>query len=374
MNILMLNYEFPPIGGGAAPVTLELCRHLVKLGHEVDVVTMRYQDLPALEVIDGVRIFRTWALRRRPDLCRTHEMASFLAGALFKTLRLAKQRNYDVIHCHFIIPTGPLAWAVARRRNIPLLITCHGSDVPGYNPDRFQWIHRLLRPFWRGLVRRADMLVSPSHALRELLRRYCPGVDVQLIPNGISLSRFQSGPKEKSILLCSRLLPRKGFQYVLQAVHDLALDWQVNVVGDGPFRAELEQLAQGSKTPVRFWGWLDQRSPQFRHLYETGSIFVFPSEAENFPTVLLEAMSAGMAIIASAAGGCPEVVGPAAILVEPGDVAGIRDKILELTGSPQRRQELSLAALQRVELFGWPGVTKQYVDCYEKLRAEAGSR
>ena len=87
MNILMLNYEFPPIGGGAAPVTLELCRHLVKLDHEVDVVTMRYKGLPALEVIDGITVYRTWAMRKRPDLCRTHEMASFLAGAFFKTLR-----------------------------------------------------------------------------------------------------------------------------------------------------------------------------------------------------------------------------------------------------------------------------------------------
>ncbi|MBN1124760.1 MAG: glycosyltransferase family 4 protein [Sedimentisphaerales bacterium] len=374
MNILMLNYEFPPIGGGAAPVTLELCRHLVKLDHDVDVVTMRYKGLPASEVIDGVTVYRTWAVRKRPDLCRTHEMASFLVGAFFKTLGLSKKRKYDIIHCHFIIPTGPLACLVARIRKVPFLITCHGSDVPGYNPDRFRRIHWLIRPFWRSLVHRADMLVSPSQALRTLLQHHCPDVNVRLIPNGISLSRFRSGPKEKSILLCSRLLPRKGFQYVLRAVHDLKLDWQVNIVGDGPFRTKLEQFAQGSKTPIRFWGWLDQRSPQFRQLYETGSIFVFPSEAENFPTVLLEAMSAGMAIITSTAGGCPEVVGPAALLVEPGDVEGIRSRILELTGSQQRRKELSEAALHRVEQYSWPGVTKQYVDCYERLCTESRNR
>ena len=309
MKILMLNYEFPPIGGGAAPVTRELCRQLACEGHAVDVVTMHFRGLPRYEETDGFRIWRTPAIRKRPNICHTHEMVSFLLGAMPRATRLVRENRYDVIHCHFIIPTGPLGWMLSRRFRIPLLITCHGSDVPGYNPDRFGLTHRLIGPAWRFLVRRCQMLVSPSQSLADLIHRHQPNLAVRVIPNGIIESPVVPNQKDKTIVLCSRLLPRKGFQHALAAVHDLDLGWQVEVIGDGPYRGDLERIAAGSKTPVRFHGWLDQRDPRFAELYARGAIFVFPSESENFPSVLLEAMRAGMAIIASNAGGCPEVVG-----------------------------------------------------------------
>lgn len=367
MKILMLNHEFPPVGGGAAPVTLELCRHLVGMGHHVDVVTMHYGDLPRHECIDGVNIYRTPAIRKRPNICYTHEMATYLPGALCRTLRLAKKEKYDVIHCHFIIPGGPLAWIVSKVSKIPVLMTCHGSDVPGYNPDRFGFMHKLLLPVWRSLVRSYDMLVSPSESLKNLVENSCPCVSVKVIPNGIYASSFDTCDKTKSILMCSRILPRKGFQYVIEAIHDIDMDWEVNVVGEGPYLEELRSLAEGLKAKIVFWGWLDQKDPKFRELYQESSIFVFPSEAENFPTVLLEAMSAGMAIITSTAGGCPEVVGDAALLVEPRDVNGIRESIMRLIGSRELRQQLSTAALDRVEQFNWSNVASRYVDCYREL-------
>ena len=178
------------------------------------------------------------------------------------------------------------------------------------------------------------MLVSPSQSLADLIHRHEPNLAVRVIPNGIVESAVVPGEKDKTIVLCSRLLPRKGFQHALAAVHDLDLGWRVEVIGDGPYRGELERIAAGSKTPVRFHGWLDQRDPRFTELYARGAIFVFPSESENFPSVLLEAMRAGMAIITSNIGGCPEVVGDAALLVAPGDVEGIRKRIVELAGSP----------------------------------------
>ena len=366
MKILMLNYEFPPIGGGAAPVTLELSKHLVTMGHAVDVVTMRYRNLPHFETIDGVNVYRTWALRKRPDLCRTHEMASYLAGAFFKTLRLARKNKYDLIHCHFIIPTGPLAYIISKLTHTPVLVTCHGSDVPGYNPDRFTFAHKLLMPAWKFLTRRFDMLVSPSESLKKLIQSHYPAANVKVIPNGINTSKLKPAQKQNSILMCSRLLPRKGFQHVIEAVSDLDIDWQVNIIGDGPFRHELEMLAEKSKVKINFHGWLDHQDPMFKNLYETAAIFVFTSNAENFPTVLLEALIAGTAVITSTAGGCPEVVGPAALLVEPGDVNAIRENILKLTNSEQLRNELSNAAIQQAKNYAWPAVTNKYLDAYEK--------
>jgi glycosyltransferase involved in cell wall biosynthesis len=368
MKILTLNYEYPPIGGGGATVTAQLCEHLVQLGHSVDVVTMRHKDLPAEETINGVNIFRIPSYRKQADICKTHEMATYLLGGRKPALKLAQQNHYDIIHTHFIIPTGFLVQYIHKHTGIPYLITCHGSDVPGYNPDRFGLQHKLLMPYWKKLVRTAPALVSPSMALRDLMISHCPILNVSVIPNGYETAYFQQRKKEgNSILLCSRLLPRKGFQYVIKAVKDLSLDWQVHIIGEGPYRQTLEQIAEDSKTPITFHGWLDRDDPKFRELYETSEIFIFPSEMENFPTVLLEAMSAGCAIITSTAGGCPEVVGEAGILIEPKNTMGIGKAIMELTQSPEKRAKLSQAALVRVQQFTWQSIANRYLELYHTM-------
>jgi len=377
MKVLMLNHEFPPVGGGAAPVTLELCKQLVRLGHDVDVVTMRCRGLPAEELIDGARVHRLWSLRKRPNICYTHEMASFLPGAAHRLGRMLAETHYDVLHCHFILPSGPLAWWLHRRRNVPLLVTCHGSDVPGYNPDRFNRTHRLLGPIWRALVRRLPLIVSPSNSLRQLVLRHCPTARVEVIPNGIFTTRFEPQPKENTILMCSRLLPRKGFQHVLAALRTIAAEqpdraagWRVEIVGEGPARPDLERLAADMPVPVTFHGWLDQRSPRFRQLYETAAVFAFPSEAENWPSVLLEAMSAGAAIVTSTAGGCPEVVGDAGLLVDPGDVDAIGRALARLMADTALRRDLGERARQRVQRFTWDHVAAEYVARYRRLAGE----
>ena len=369
LKILMLNYEFPPLGGGGGIVTEQLCRQLNHLGHHVDLVTMHYRDLPRRESIHGVNIFRTPALRRHPDRCRTHEMATYLLGAWLSTISLLKRHHHDIIHAHFMIPTAPLAYLAARLTRRPFIVTCHGSDVPGHNPARFVRIHKTILPAWRFLTRRCDRIICPSDALRQSILKHTPDVSVNLIPNGIDPQPFTPTEKTNSILMCSRLFDFKGFQYALEAIKQLKPNWQVNVVGEGPYLDDLKALAADSATPIKFWGWLSKNDPQFHKLFQTSSLFIFPSEAENFPTVLLEALAAGMAIITSTAGGCPEVVGDAALLVEPRNSAAIAEKLQELIASPQLREKLMAAARARAQTFSWPGIAQQYVDTYREVIA-----
>ncbi|MBC8379062.1 MAG: glycosyltransferase [Planctomycetes bacterium] len=197
MKILQLNYEYPPVGGGGAPVTAQLCKHLVQLGHQVDVVTMRYKNLPHNETLGGVRIFRFPSYRARPDICRTPEMATYLLGARGPALKLARQNKYDVIHSHFIIPTSPLARHIQKHTGIPYIVTCHGSDVPGYNPDRFGFQHKLLMPYWKKLVRSANAITSPSGALSNLIQTHCPDLDISIIPNGYHITPFKADRKRE---------------------------------------------------------------------------------------------------------------------------------------------------------------------------------
>jgi len=362
LRILVLVHELPPIGGGGGRVAFELGWRLVERGHSVDIVTMGFRGLPRYEEVRGVRIYRVRCLRRRADLSYTDEKITYVLSAIPLVRRLIRERKYDVIHCHFIVPAGLIAYLAGGRT--PYVITCHGSDVPGYNPDYFQREHKLMRPIWRRIVRKAALLVSPSDSLKQLIEAACPdgqAPEVRVIPNGFPARRFKCSTREKKILLVSRMLPRKGLQYFLQAIEGIRLDYEVHIVGDGPMRAELEELAQRTPTAVKFWGWLDNNSDELRELYESSSIFVFPSLSENFPIVLLEAMTAGLAIITTDIRGCPEVVGDTALLVPPEDPEAIRDRLMHLITRPELVCRLGNAARRRVkQFFDWPLVLEQY--------------
>jgi glycosyltransferase involved in cell wall biosynthesis len=256
---------------------------------------------------------------------------------------------------------------------MPYVITAHGSDVPGYNPDRFRTAHRLLAPAWRRVVRSAARIVCPSKSIEELVLRQEPAARCTRIPNGINVARFRSTrEKQDRILVVTRMFERKGVQYLIDALEGMAHTYEIHIVGDGPHLPTLEGYVDEKNLEVRFWGYLSNQSSEIRDLYETSRIFVFPSEAENFPIVLLEAMASGLAIITTAGTGCSEVVGDAALLVEPRDASGIRRNLETLMASPELVSELGHAARRRLdEYFGWPNVAAQYTALYEDVRASS---
>lgn len=371
MRILTLNYEFPPIGGGGSPVSHELGRELVAQGHEVDVVTMGFKNLPAREVVDGINVHRVACLRKRADVCKTHEMASFVMAALPKVARLVAAQSYDVNHTHFIMPTGLLSRLVKGWAKLPIVVTMHGSDVPGYNPDRFGIEHQLLGPLWKWILHGADHLISPSQYLRKLVDQRAKDLPITIIPNGFRYERFRADrPKERRILVVSRMLPRKGVQHLLAALPGLDLrGFQIDIVGDGPYLPTLKEMARDKDLPVKFWGWLDNASPELKDLYERASIFVFTSEAENFPVVLLEAMAAGQAIVTCDGTGCPEVVGPDALLVPPRRPDCLAQALAKLIEDDELRADLGRRARARVEEeFGWQGIARRHVALYHEVR------
>jgi glycosyltransferase involved in cell wall biosynthesis len=163
----------------------------------------------------------------------------------------------------------------------------------------------------------------------------------------------------------TRALERKGVQHLLEALRGVRLDHEIHIVGDGPYLGRLRKMADVTSTPVVFHGWLDNRSAALRRLYESSQIFVMTSEAENFPVALLEAMSAGLAIVTSRGTGCEEVTGDTSLLVTPGDLDELRSTMLKLAAEPERCRRLGSAARARVEReFAWSRVAARYEDLY----------
>lgn len=364
----MLNYEYPPLGGGAAPVCRQLCELFARRGHQVDVVTMGFRGLPRRETLNGVHVTRVPALRKRQATCETHEMLSYVLSALPRVVWRLGTRNYDVIHLHFVIPTGLLAWLATRIKPTPYVITAHGSDIPGYNPDRFNKEHTRTAPLLRRIMNGAAALTAPSKYLRGLMEKACGPYEIDYIPNGLFIDQLTPQPKEDILLMTGRLLRRKGFHVVLEALRGVETDYEVHIVGDGPEREALERLAEAIPAKVVFHGWLDNGSPDLKALYERARIFCLPSQRENASISLLEAMLAGAAVITSNVSGCPETVGEAGLVVPPDDPEALREVLLPLLASPDQCAAWGAQARERVRAqFDWEKIADRYLALLEQV-------
>jgi len=368
----MLCYEYPPLGGGGAKVVDGLTRELINQGQQVDLVTMGFKDLPNFEHKNTLRVFRVKSARLRTSICTWPEMIIYIFLAMPVIIKLCRQNDYCINHTHFIFPDGILAYLLKKIKKIPYIITAHGSDVPGYNPDRFKILHKLLIPLWRLITSNAEQLIIPSENLNRLVKKVSTNNRTTIIPNGINLNKFSPHKeRENKILVVTRMFERKGVQYFIQALSGFNHDFIVNIVGEGPYLKTLKILAAESKSNINFVGNLDNESQELRELYETSKIFVFTSEAENFPVVLLEAMIAGLAIITTNDTGCAEVVGDGAILVKSKDSSAIKEALIKLIDGPDLCTKLGKIARKRAEdFFSWETVAKKHIKLYSTIQSK----
>jgi len=369
MYVLTISYEYPPLGGGGSKVVEGLTKEFSRAGVQVDLVTMWYPGLPLKETIGKLTIIRVPCLRLSKSVCRIWEMPLYLVVALPILCFLCLRNKYQLNHTHFIFPDGVLALLLKRVFSIPYIVTAHGSDVPGFNPDRFKRAHKLLSSVWTAVVRSAEKIVCPSRSIENLIQAQGPGIQTVVIPNGLNTDKFSPDvSKVNRILVVTRMFERKGVQYLIEALEGLKHDYEIHLVGDGPYLPVLEGQVIEKNLDIRFWGFLDNLSPEIKELYQTSKIFVFPSTAENFPIVLLEAMASGLAIITTESTGCAEVVGDAAMLVKSKDSTAIRKCLGKLVSDPQLVNSMGVAARKRlVEKFSWKTVSQRYLSLYEEL-------
>ena len=363
MRILTLTCEYPPVGGGGATVCQVLAQALVRAGHEVDVLTARMPGLTDEEWTGGVRVVRAGGWRRQRHYSTALEQASFMLPMLQRGQKLADSCAYDLVHAHFVVPTGIVARRIARRHGVPYVVTAHGSDVPGYNADRFALLHRLIGPAWADVLSEASAVTSPSAFVKKLIRNRAD-IAVDVIPNAFDAAGASAMPRRRRVLTVARLVERKGVQHLIEAMAGLDGGVECVVVGDGPMRASLEERARALALPITFTGFLDRDALQA--VYASASIFVLPSTCENFPMVLLEAMAAGCAVVTTTHPGCAEVVGDAGLKVPPGDPAALRAAVAGLLAAPDQIAACGRAARERARRFASAEVAGRFTGLFER--------
>jgi glycosyltransferase involved in cell wall biosynthesis len=364
MRLLILSIEYPPLGGGASPVIHELNKQFLAQGHQVTVVTMALKGLKDHEIIDGVDIFRVRSFRTHKHISNAWEHSAFLFSAKRLLRDLLKQEQFDFCYTHFILPTGILSAWLYRRYNIPFVITAHGSDIPGFNPDRFRLMHLFTPPIIRRIIRQSKAIITPSMYLRQLILDIGQIAEEKIItiPNGVDTNFYAPDQKKPVLVSTGRLLDRKGFQYLLEAVADEQLPIDVHICGDGPMMPVLKSIAAKSKTQVHFHGWLNNKSDTYRQLMAEATYFSLVSAKENASISLLEALASGCVVITSNTSGCPESVGEAGICIPPADPLALKAVLKQFIDNPELRDNhMQLGRTRAVTQFSWPAIADRYL-------------
>ena len=393
MRVLLLNYEFPPIGGGAGIATHALARGLAAHGVTVDVVTAGSRDEQDAELLwDGAAVSEGLLTVHRVKSRRTgvHQAGargafSYLTYALPVVRRLLEAERYDVAHFVFSLPTGAMLPFLDLGRT-PVVVSLRGSDVPGYDATQrsVEQAHRLLRPVTRWIWRRADRVVTASDCLGRLARRTLPTLRYAVIPHGVDLARFRprlraARPHERfRCLAVARLVERKGLDHLLRAVALLERGRvELEIVGSGPEEPALRALAAelGLVDLVTFTGVLDRAAVAQR--YREADLFTLPCLDTAFGGAFAEAMASGLPIVGGAAGALPELVrdGRNGILVRPGEPAAIASAILRLMESPGLRTDMARHNRADAEAqLSWERATNRHLVLYAGVQRHAPAR
>ena len=134
MRILTIIYEFPPIGGGGGRAAYDICKELAARGNDVTVLTAHMQGLPLEEKRDDIRLVRIPSLRTQAFGATFPTMLAYVLVGLWTGLRLIYVYRPEIIHTHFAVPSGALAWALSILTGLPYILTAHLGDVPGGVP------------------------------------------------------------------------------------------------------------------------------------------------------------------------------------------------------------------------------------------------
>ena len=284
---------------------------LARRGHEVKVQTVRLRGLPKKQTSDGVEVRRSFGFRRRADFCTVPEMAGYLAGAFFPAWRLAASWHPDVIHAHFAVPSGALAWPLRQLTGIPYALTVHLGDLPGGNPDQtdhlFRALNPLIRPIWRGAG-----AVSASSKFAAGLAEASYGIAPHIIHNGISMAGRPSVARvpEEVIRFVSigRFNPQKNFPWMIRALARCNFPWTLDLIGDGAQGEEIRAAVRETDTDdrVRLRGWLPEE--KMRETLAVSDVLLMPSTSEGNPVSVIEALKQGVAVVGSTTPGLSDLI------------------------------------------------------------------
>ena len=378
MRIAIVSEYYYPQLGGITEHAYGQATELARRDNEVTLITPRVVVEPRTvgpalgreEPFEILRVGRAypWYINASEALLG---VGPLLAPAIGRALA---SRDFDVVHVH-----NP--WGVAMpilsilRSKAPVTVATIHSVVPeGYKPLR------VMRGPLRALFSRLDARIAVSQAVVDSIQSHFPAHEFDVIPNGIDTEFFSPEAEplphlldgKRNVLFVGRFDPRNGLKHMLEAfvlLRKTRDDVRLVVLGDGPLRNVYERLVPPTlRDDVLFEGRVDQLRPRY---LASADILCTPCQLASFGMVVLEAMSAGVPIVASRNSGFELLIddGVQGVLIDPPDSEGQFAAALEgLLENVSLARRMGAEGRERaLGAFSWPVVVDQLEELYERL-------
>jgi glycosyltransferase involved in cell wall biosynthesis len=373
LKVLILNSEYPPIGGGAGTATSNLARYMASKGVETKIITSRFGNLPEIEKSKNLEIIRVPSRRERADRSGPMEQISFIFVSSWYCLTHFRDWKPDVVWAFFGFPGGMTALLLKVLYKIPYIVSLRGGDVPGFRPYDFKKFHRIGGPFIKIVWKHSSGLIANSNGLRNLALNFHHSIPIDVIPNGVDLNIFKPSlrnGKVPQLLFTGRVVYQKGLDLLVEALSALIdIPWELAIIGDGSYKDQLHQRidALGLTKRIRFHGWCNQN--QLLPILAQAHIFVNPSRHEGMPNAVLEAMACGLPVIATRIAGNEDLVknGENGFLVSNENVIELRDALRTLLTDKPLRLKMGECSRAIVEnKFSWSHSGEEYLALLQK--------
>ena len=383
MNILVINYEYPPIGGGGGVICKDISEEIVLKGHRVTVVTSQYDSLPRHEIVNGVTIIRLpVVMRKKQDVASILSMISYVPLCIRKVTSLLRRERYDVINTHFAVPSGPAGQYISDTYGIPNVLSIHGGDI--FDPSKSLSPHDTvgLKQTVRKMLQKADRVVAQSSDTKSNAEKYY-GVDrkIDIVPLGIRPSTHSAKsrrdldlPADKYVFsTIGRLIKRKNIEDLLHIIKEIQISTPsvLLIIGDGPEKDFIESRIRDLRIEgaVRLLGRVSDEQ-KYEYLNASDG-YLSTAIHEGFGIVFLEAMECGLPVICYDRGGQKDFLknGKTGYLVELGNKAEFASRLKELLESPSLRAEIRSHNKEYVKEFYIESVAEKYLSIFQEAVA-----
>lgn len=362
VRVLMLNYEYPPLGGGTAVANEYLLKEFAKQPNlKLDLVTSSADIYRQEQFSKNINIYRLNIGKKNKRL-HQQTMINLISYFIHSTIFTLKHKNdYDLIHAFSGLPGSITAYL----SGLPYIISFRGAEESGYESRR-DLLLKIIKPILALIYSRAKKLDANSQYLKNLVLKSFPGLKIDVINNGVDSRIFYPAkrwPLQPVIFCSSRMGERKGVKYLIQAMPQVLIKFpqaKLILVGEGSEKDKIKQLVKNLKisSSVIFKGRLNHQ--QLAKLYRNSRLFVLPSLSESQSNALLEAIASGLPIVATDIGGNPELVTKTnGLLVPPADSQAITEAILKALGRSWPKIRLG-------QKFSWKQTAKKYFQLYSR--------
>jgi glycosyltransferase involved in cell wall biosynthesis len=367
MKILMLNYEFPPLGGGSSIANYYILKELAKIeGLEIHLVTSSSNKFRIEAFSSSIKIhFLDIGKNGEFHFQSFTDLLKYSYKAYKYSKKLIEKENFQLIHAFFGIPSG----YIAMKLGLPYIVSLRGSDVPFHTP-RFKVLDLLLfKRLSKKIWKKAKFVVANSKGLKEEALQTNPEQKIEVIYNGVDISEFKPFDKKHenetiTFISTGRLAKHKAYHFLIQALSGIE-KVRLVLIGDGKQYEELKVLANNLNVMVDFRGKLEH-SKIVAEL-QKADVFVLPSITEGMSNSLLEAIACGLPVLVTNVGGSEELIKGNGFIVEKGNARALREKIQVYLNDKKLLKVQAKASVEIAKSMSWERVAKRYFEIYHIL-------